>query len=195
MNIPLADVEEYHRRFAKVVQLCDCDRPNGEQFLISQPQDREVAISLDRDLNIAIPAIAVDISSSPHGGAVAEIKWYFSLATWRIDWDTGFLYHAPTGRRVDGAVVVSTSQESFAPPTVTYRFYSSSFEWMDEQNAMVLRLRQQHPSGSRKPKPCIGCVYYHEPAYTGDKTICGIHPFGPVGDSCLDYAVKTNVEL
>jgi hypothetical protein len=38
-----------------------------------------------------------------------------------------------------------------------------------------------------RPPVCNGCSYYHEPAYIGDETICGVHPSGYNGDVCPDW--------
>ena len=36
---------------------------------------------------------------------------------------------------------------------------------------------------------CQHCHFYHG----NDKIVCGIHPYGPVGDTCHDFAENTSI--
>jgi len=39
---------------------------------------------------------------------------------------------------------------------------------------------EEHPA-------CIGCQHYHGQVYDGNLLVCGMHPYGAQGESCLDW--------
>ncbi|ARV57998.1 hypothetical protein BZZ01_04510 [Nostocales cyanobacterium HT-58-2] len=38
-----------------------------------------------------------------------------------------------------------------------------------------------------KPEACQGCKHYHGQIYEGNRFNCGMHPYGPASDVCLDW--------
>ncbi len=74
---------------------------------------------------------------------------------------------------------------------------STVARWQRAQSRLhILRaqLGFNRPTGSSRPRPCMGCVHYHGVAYgysrdTRSRLICGFHPSGWLsGPVCPDWA-------
>lgn len=56
--------------------------------------------------------------------------------------------------------------------------------WVQETTAPITHTvnpwLQNHPT-------CIGCKNYHGSAYGENVLVCGMHPYGPDGESCADW--------
>lgn len=56
--------------------------------------------------------------------------------------------------------------------------------WIEETTAPLVRTvnpwLQNHPT-------CVGCRNYHGAQYGDEMLVCGMHPYGPDGDTCEDW--------